>query len=228
MVSAIQHAWFEDLSLEALETIRIAGCALEALVSEGRSFLDLIRLVRLGDQGAAAELVRRYEPAIRRAVKMQLRDQRLRRVLDSIDICQSVLGNFFMRAAMGQFDLEQPDQLLKLLTVMARNKLATKARQSQFTRREYRAVEDNSEAPDPLTASDPSPSQMAAGHDLLEAVRGRLDPEERWLAEQRAQGREWADIAAERGGSPEALRKKLSRALDRVAIDLDLEEIRPV
>lgn len=196
-------------------------------MSADGSFLDLIGLVRRGDEAAAAELVRRYEPAIRRAIKMQMRDHRLRRVLDSVDICQSVLASFFMRAALGQFELEQPDQLLKLLTVMARNKLASKARRSELTRREYRAVEDDSAAKEPLAAPDPSPSQTAAGRDLLEAVRRRLDPEERWLAEQRAQGREWAEIAAERGSSPDALRKKLSRALDRVAIDLGLEEMRP-
>ena len=43
------------------------------------SFHDLIQRVRRGDEAAAAELVRRYEPAIRRAARVHLLDPRLRR-----------------------------------------------------------------------------------------------------------------------------------------------------
>jgi RNA polymerase sigma-70 factor (ECF subfamily) len=91
-------------------------------------FADLLRRVRAGDQDAASELVRQFEPAIRRAIRIQLRDHRLRRLLDSMDICQSVMGSFFVRAAMGQYELRKAEDLLKLLATMARNKLATTAR----------------------------------------------------------------------------------------------------
>jgi len=63
---------------------------------------DLIARVRAGDQAAAAELVRDYEPHVRRAVRIQLRDPRLRSVFDSADICQSVMASFFARLALGQ------------------------------------------------------------------------------------------------------------------------------
>ena len=59
-------------------------------------FVELIRRVRAGDEQASALLVHRYEPAIRIAVRARLTDPKLRRVLDSMDICQSVLGNFFI------------------------------------------------------------------------------------------------------------------------------------
>ena len=97
---------------------------------------NFIQRVRAGDQAAAVELVRRYEPAIRRVVRLQMRDPRLRRILDSMDVCQSVLASFFLRAATGQYDLNQPAQLLRLLAVMARNKVASQARTSYVTRRE--------------------------------------------------------------------------------------------
>ncbi len=54
---------------------------------------------------------------------MRLTDPSLYRLLDSMDVCQSVLLSFFVRAAAGQYDLEQPQELLKLLVVMAWNKL---------------------------------------------------------------------------------------------------------
>src|SRR5947209_8199835 len=105
-------------------------------MDEGNTFLELIVRVRSGDPEAAVELVRCYEPAVRRVVRLQLRDRRLRRVLDSMDVCQSVLASFFIRAAAGQFDLDHPGQLLRLLVIMARNKLATYARNSYVLRRE--------------------------------------------------------------------------------------------
>ena len=73
-------------------------------MSEGASFGELIGRVRAGDALAAAEVVRRYEPALRRAVRARLRrDPRLCRLLDSVDVSQSVLASFFVRAALGQW-----------------------------------------------------------------------------------------------------------------------------
>jgi len=40
----------------------------------------------------------------------------------------------------------------------------------------------------------------------------------------RDQGLDWAAIAAQVGGSPEALRKRLARAIDLVVAELGLEE----
>src|SRR5262245_32578317 len=92
-------------------------------------FRELITRVRAGDDRAAADLVARYEPAIRRAVRFRLTDPALRRTCDSMDVCQSVLMSFFVRAASGQYELDTPEQLLRLLTAMARNKLLNQARQ---------------------------------------------------------------------------------------------------
>jgi DNA-directed RNA polymerase specialized sigma24 family protein len=96
---------------------------------------ELIRRVRAWDQEAAAELVRRYEPMIRRTVRFRLADARLDNLLESMDISQSVLRSFFVRAAAGQYDLETPGQLLRLLATMARNKLISTARRHRTLRR---------------------------------------------------------------------------------------------
>ncbi len=69
------------------------------------SFAEFIRRVRAGDERAAMDLVERYEPSIRRAVRVRLRDPRLRRLIESVDMCQSVFGSFFVRTALGQYDL---------------------------------------------------------------------------------------------------------------------------
>ena len=188
-------------------------------------FQDLIRRVRDRDQEAAAELVRRYENAIRRVIRIHLRDTRMRRVLDSMDICQSVLASFFVRTALGQYELETPEQLLHLLTSITRNKLTNQANRLRAQRRDIRREaiigDDANRVLDP--ASDPS--EQASAKEILEKVRARLDESERYLAEQRALGRGWKELAEELGGTDVALRKKLTRALDRVMTQLGLDEV---
>jgi RNA polymerase sigma-70 factor (ECF subfamily) len=188
-------------------------------------FLDLIRRVRAGDEAAATELVQRYEPIIRRAVRLQLRDPRLRRALDSQDICQSVLASFFVRAASGQYELDRPTQLLNLLIVMARNKLISQARRPHVVRRDPEFMHANPAVEQKILSPGPSPSQQVAWRDLLHAFRRNLSEEERELADRRGRNQQWAAIAAELGGNPDALRKKLTRALDRVSRQMGLDEL---
>ena len=192
-------------------------------MSEESAFHDLIRRVRAGDEEAAKELVRLYEPAIRREARVRLVDSRLRRLFDSMDICQSVFASFFVRAALGQYEIEKPAQLLRLLTSMSRKKLIDHAREQQAARRDHRRLSPGSQDLRNARDRNPSPSQQVAGQELLREFRNRLSEEERALADQRALNRDWAEIAAERGGSPEALRKKLTRAVDRVAQELGLD-----
>jgi RNA polymerase sigma factor (sigma-70 family) len=191
-------------------------------MAEGNTFRDLIARVRAGDEEAARELVRTYEPTIRRTVRIRLADPRLRRVLDSMDICQSVFGSFFARAALGQYDLEDPSQLLRLLVNMSRKKLIDHERHERAARRDMTRTQGAGVMEYEVAAPQPSPSQEVAASELLQEMRKRLSPDERRLAEQRAAGRDWAGIAAEEGDSPEALRKKLVRAVERVAGELGL------
>ncbi len=191
-------------------------------MAEESSFALLMRRVRAGDEAAAAELVRRYEPTIRRVARVRLADTRLRRLFDSMDVCQSVLGSFFVRAALGQFDLQTPEQLLNLLVTMSRRKVADAAREAGAARRDYRREQAGVEAAQALDRG-ATPSQEVAGAELLVEFRRRLSADERLLADQRAAGLEWEQIAAQRGASPEALRKQLTRAIDRVAQELGLE-----
>jgi RNA polymerase sigma factor (sigma-70 family) len=193
-------------------------------MSDDNVFADLIRRLRAGDPRAAEELVCDYEPAIRLEVHFRLRDPRLRRAFDSMDVCQSVLASFFVCAAAGAYDLEQPAQLRKLLAGMARNKLLNQVRKQRAQRRDVRRLEPIARDEGAAVAADPSPSRQCEAKDLLYSFQQRLTPEERQLAELRALGREWPDIAAQVGGTPGGRRKQLTRAIDRVTRELGLDE----
>jgi RNA polymerase sigma factor (sigma-70 family) len=192
---------------------------------ESTTFPDFIRRIRAGDDQAARELVERYEPVIRCEVRLRLRDPRLYSRFDWTDICQSVMASFFVRVAVGQYELERPEQLVRLLVGMARNKLAAAARRHYQQRRNIGRTTAEPAALAAVTSDEPTPSRIIAGRELLADVRRRLSEEERLLAELRADGCAWTEIAARLGGTAEARRKQLARAVDRVERQLEGSEI---
>ncbi len=194
-------------------------------MSEPDTFADFIRRIRAGDDQAAAELVRLYEPLIRREVRLHLEDQRLCRLFDSMDVCQSVLASFFVRAAAGQYDLDQPEQLVKLLARTTRNKVASAARMQNRQRRDQRRVTcGDAGALDRVADTEASPSEQAEGKELLQKFQQALSDEERQVADLRAEGLAWDEVAARLGGSAQARRMQLARAVERVAGELGLDD----
>jgi RNA polymerase sigma-70 factor (ECF subfamily) len=187
-------------------------------------FSQFIERIRAGDQQAAAELVARYEPIVRREIRLQLDDQNLVRAFDSMDICQSVLASFFVRTAAGEYHFDSAAQLLGLLVNMTRNKLVSAARREFRQRRDLRrrapaagSVLDN------LADKRPTPAQEVDQRDLLARIYDRLTPEELQISRLRSSGAAWDEIAAELGGTAQSRRMQFSRALERVAGTLGVD-----
>jgi RNA polymerase sigma-70 factor (ECF subfamily) len=192
-------------------------------MSDHPEFPALMARLRGGDPQAAQDFFRDYEPQVRLVVRTRLRDPRLRRRIDEADVCQSVLRSFFLRARLGEYDLNDPQELLRLLAGMARNKMAAQARRHSAECRDFRRTGNLNEAIT-VPARDETPSQMVAGEDLLRELRARLSPDERHLADLRAAGRSWAEIAQLLGGSADARRIQLQRAVSRASRELGLED----
>jgi RNA polymerase sigma-70 factor (ECF subfamily) len=196
-------------------------------LADSDSYAEFIRRVRQGDERAAEDLVRRYEAEIRLEIRtrLRLRDPRLRRVFDSMDICQSVLASFFIQASVGEFELDEPGQLIRLLVGMARNKLAAHVRHHQRQRRDVRRTGASDVVEDGAAATTETPSELVSGHELIQQFRSRLSDEERQLAELRSRGLDWPSVAKELGGTPEGRRKQLARAIVRVQNELGLGSV---
>ena len=192
-------------------------------MKKGSSFTELIERVRSGDEQAATQLVQEFEPVVRRELRFRLRDSRARRELDSMDISQSVLTNFFVRVATCQYDLKERSDLVKLLITMTRNKVAEELRSQHRQRRDSRRTVLGVEGM-PLASPDPTPSRVLAAKEILQLVRQSLSGEERRLVDLRCQGQSWEEIADSIGGSPDARRKQMARAIDEIVHRLGLDE----
>src|SRR5262249_47088675 len=160
---------------------------------------------------------------IRRQIRVQLSDPRmagLGRALDSADICQSVLASFFVRAALGQFDLDRPSRLLKLLRYMTRNKVEGARRWHQAERRNPERLDPREVGAVAPPSQPATPNRETANRELLLKVEELLTDEERQLADLRGQGYTWPAVARQLGGTADARRMQFDRALDRVTRQL--------
>jgi DNA-directed RNA polymerase specialized sigma24 family protein len=191
-------------------------------MSDRATFQELLDRVRAGDQVATTELVRRYEPAVRRTVRIRLVDTRLLRALESTDVCQSVMKSFLTPAALERHQLESPEDLLKLLGRMTRNKVADRVRRERAVRRDYRRLVAGGVPPD-RPAPGRTPSHVVASRELYERAKKYISADEMQIWELREAKFDW-EIAGQLGGTGEAARKKLERAFKRVRRALAKEE----
>jgi RNA polymerase sigma-70 factor (ECF subfamily) len=182
-------------------------------------FRRLLDRVRANDEAAVSDLIRRYEPEIRTMVRAWLRpwENRLRKVFDSTDICQSVLAWFFLKGGTERYDLSRPEHLRKLFLIMDRNRVFYHVRRHKKDQRVVPMTDDTAgrEAP---------PDEVLTSRELMETISRRLTPEEADLAQRRLEGRTWDEIAAAVGGSADARRMQLSRAAAHLAGDLAAHE----
>lgn len=188
-----------------------------------QEFPQFIERIRRGDPSAAEELIRHYEPLVRRQVRMQLSDSRMTRLYESMDYSQSVFASFFLRAVDGQYALNEPQDLLRLLVTMTKNKVASGARKQLSDKRDGARRDVDTQVFHAAPADDASPSQVVSFRELMEQARQQLDAEELAIAELRREGHSWDEIAKQLGGTASARRMQFSRALERVAQALDLQ-----
>jgi RNA polymerase sigma factor (sigma-70 family) len=188
----------------------------ERLMGELTDFPELIRQARSGDEAAAAELVRRFQPFIQRVIRIRMRQrvdyERLRRDIGLSDVCQSILRSLFQGLRKDRYRLEQPGDLERLLEVMIRFNVATKARRCSVRLRQL--VDETAEQgwlDDART-----PDKVVADRDLIEAIQEQFSQEELEILTMRLDDMSWSEIGEKLGCSANAARVRLGRAVARV------------
>jgi RNA polymerase sigma factor (sigma-70 family) len=179
-----------------------------------------------GDETAAMEIVAQYANAIRFVIRKRLAKSRLRNIMDSMDILQSVFGRLFVWLRGHPYDFNKDEEILKWLTTVAKNRVSDHERHyaKEMDRRDYRSRGDTSFLEERFETFD-IPEKTLPRRQTLESIRPRMSTYEWLLVEARAQGRSWKEIAAELGGSPDRARMRVKRVLDRIKREVELEKI---
>jgi RNA polymerase sigma-70 factor (ECF subfamily) len=174
-------------------------------------FPNLLARVRHGDEAAVAELVRRYEPEVRRVAHARL-GKALRPYLDSMDLVQSVHRSLLVGLRQNRFDFATPENLIALAVTMVRRKVARLWRRCQAG--PPRATDVESLLLHVVGSSD-DPAQAAQYHDQVRRVLDGLPELDRRLIELRLQGCSTAEAGRELGIDPAVLRVRLQRLRQR-------------
>jgi len=171
---------------------------------------QFLAVLRGGNREAVEKALCDLDPFLRRIIHLRLIDGRLRHVLDTADIFQSLLKDFMSQEHP---QVETSAGLCAYLAVAVRHKIQTRAR------KERRHAGSLPEDWEPVCPERPAGRQVE-DQDFSQAIRTRLSREKRLLFDLKLQGLTWTEIAGRVGGQADALRMRLSRAVATVLSEL--------
>jgi RNA polymerase sigma-70 factor (ECF subfamily) len=177
--------------------------------------LILAELCRVGDPDAARKLFDRYVDRLVALARRRL-SQSLASRVDPEDIVQSVFRTFFGRLQEGHFQLEQQDDLCKLLVRITVHKTLRQVAFQTAAKRNpgAEAGQENADRDELFAILDrePSPEMAVMFLDQLEHFLAHLSPDERRILEMKVQGYSNEDICQEL----KIYDRKIRRVLERI------------
>jgi RNA polymerase sigma factor (sigma-70 family) len=184
---------------------------------------EILRRIGAGEQAAAAEFFREYQPHVRKVIRARMRAAGVtsRRVSDSSDLCQAVLAGFLVQSAVGRYHLDDSEAVRKLLSKIAARRVIDLVRRPEFRRPVPDVAGVGAVGFEPA-AYGLSPGSQVALHELIEKADRLLTGDERVIAGMRQDGMTWEEIGQQQGKSAEAVRKSLDRAARRILLALGM------
>lgn len=170
------------------------------------SLETLLEKLNRGDEKAAEQVFREYEPYLRKVVRRMLPNH-LRPKFDSIDIVQSVWGDMFTVFREGGTSFAGVPQLRAFLVRATQNRFIDRIRQHQTALK--REVHGACEL-DELPARDQSrPSEVAIANELWEQLLQNCPAEHRPILTLRYAGASPIEIAEKLSMHPGSVRRIL-------------------
>ena len=141
---------------------------------------------------------------------------------DSVDVCQSVLGGFLLKLSAGNYVLNSEADLRSLLMSIARKKFAMLWRRESAEKRARGRSRSLDGMPEIASPGQSVESRLEL-KELIGRVQQGLTQHEWELLQLRRNGASWLEIENQLQVSAVVLKKRLSRALRRVATELGIE-----
>jgi RNA polymerase sigma-70 factor (ECF subfamily) len=158
-----------------------------------------------GDEGAAEQVFREYEPYLRLVVRRML-PARLRAKFDSIDVVQSVWGDLLDGFRDAGWRFKDAAHLRAFLVTATKNRFLDRLRQHQTALDREKSIEEG-RLQEQVLADDPRPSELVEADELWQEMLALCPPAHRNLLRLKREGRSLADIAAQAGLHPSSVRR---------------------
>jgi RNA polymerase sigma-70 factor (ECF subfamily) len=188
----------------------------------------LIDLLRQGNEEAAEAIFDRYVSRLIALTRSRL-SNRLQRRVDPEDVVQSAFRSFFRRAGAGDYDLSDPGNLWRLLTVITLNKLRRTAEYHSAEKRNFTAERTPDAAGEGVrwiesASGGPSPQAQIEVAEEIEVLSQGFSTEHVRILELRLQGYKLEEIATDRSCSERTVRRVLKQFRTRLEQRLVLLE----
>jgi RNA polymerase sigma factor (sigma-70 family) len=182
---------------------------LEDKISPEQSDRSLLRRFRAGQSDAATFLYLRYAGRLRALAAVQS-GSALRPRVDPEDIVQSVFRTFFRRAARGEYDVPEGEELWKLFLVIALNKIRATAAHHRAAKRDVRVTQSGAAFDQAMgNATSRDEASLTTLRLVVEGVMDKLVASQRVIIEKRIEGYQVDEIARQTGRA----RRTVERAL---------------
>lgn len=170
---------------------------------------ELLTLYEQGQGDAATDLFNRYVARLVSLASSRI-GSGMRGRIDPEDVVQSAYRSFFVRAAEGDFQLNQSGDLWRLLAQITLNKLYKQAQRHTAARRDFRR---EAVAAEERVASgvQPTPAEAAALVEQVQLAVERLSGSEREVLSWYLQGQSVEEIANQLQKSARTVRRLLAR-----------------
>jgi RNA polymerase sigma-70 factor (ECF subfamily) len=175
----------------------------------------LLEKLNGGDDDAAEQAFREYEPYLRKVVR-RLLPARLRPKFDSIDVVQSAYGDVLGAFRDGGMRFGTAAQLRAFLVRATRNRFVDRLRQHQTAIRLEEPLDDARADRLPRSPG-PRPSEAAVAGELWERLLALCPPEHHRLLNLRRRGASTGEIAAQVGMHEGSVRRVLRELSVRLA-----------
>jgi RNA polymerase sigma-70 factor (ECF subfamily) len=169
-----------------------------------------------GDDQAAEQVFRTYEPYLRKVVRRQL-PARLRAKFDSLDIVQSVWADVLDGFRRAGWRFEDAEHLRAFLVKATRHRFIDRYRQHQRALERERPLADHAGEAGPVSPA-PGPSEVARADDLWDKLLALCPPEHHEVLRLKRQGLEAPEIAARTGLHEDSVRRLLRQLARRLAL----------
>jgi RNA polymerase sigma factor (sigma-70 family) len=181
------------------------------------AFAELLARARKGDNSAMTELIRQYEPEIRRVAHNRL-GPALRPYLDSMDVVQSVHRSLILNLRRQKFAISRLEELTALAVTFVVRKVCRRWREIQREAQIVRLVQLLT-----ARASDTEdPVATAERNDRVQKLLDQVDDKDRHLLELHLQNQSTKEIATRlklQENVVRARRSKLFRKLRESGVD---------
>jgi RNA polymerase sigma-70 factor (ECF subfamily) len=176
---------------------------------------ELLEKLCSGDDAAAEQVFRLYEPYLRTVVRRQLTPA-LRARFDSIDVVQSVWADILSGFREAGWRFLNAQQLRAFLVQATRNRFIDRVRELRpALEREQRLMDHIKH----LASAEPRPSEETRASELWQQILDRCPPAHREILHLKREGKSLAQISEAVGLHPDSIRRVLRELARQVALD---------